>query len=801
MRSSNENNDEFSKRVHGKTNMKKVLKVSYNLLKVNHIPSSSKSNVENENNKKEKKGIRLKTSMKAYLEVTRQGFEKLSWSSTTKYNKQKITIKENMQTINDSCLEEQQPTINRLPKFNKVNFVAAVGQVPQINHNNVDTKETLEQVQEMHQLIKLLQDMLEQERGNLFEPAKNLLFIHTQLFQLELSRDNTMQEARTVSQDVIGKLRGYFSQLDKFSHHFTNYLFELSSILIPLAKSGQASTTIASIGKIIEKEEAEDERSLFKVHEINHLENQRDSSLETGKNIARTIKSYKSKFKEQVHSSIGETFKVTLQKCGELPLQLLLDQLDFIYNDLKLVKNEIVPHFPSHYKLLLLFVLEYHRNVYTCMEEVLHNDLDAGSILILIRWVRHYYTFMDKEMQQSEDMLEPTLLGEREQELMDECLKMMRSKFQEWKTNLIENDINEFTKRQDRPELGSNNLAGLPGIPVLINMVRQQIDVATEFATYQLLTEVINYCCEIMTEVQSIWISVMKSEFQRHLDNQDISPEGLVIYIVALANGQIDFSNFLKQFKSSLPEEYIKNVTEVLNNVMNGFLNVATNAINTISDIVYNDLKNPFREMHTTKWYERDPMAVIILTLKDYMEECHSYLNPEVFHQLIIRILGQFVIAYIESMRNRTVKFRMPYCLDKMKQDICSVSEFFGQYIEARELNSQLDVIYKLHNFLGTSKELVYLDYYTLRKAYGDCPRKYLKIILSKRDDLNLFAVKKINKILKDKAAEAGEYTGEPTVFSKIIIKDLEGNARDELKGEFHEVFHNMKLRSVKKII
>ena len=42
-----------------------------------------------------------------------------------------------------------------------------------------------------------------------------------------------------------------------------------------------------------------------------------------------------------------------------------------------------------------------------------------------------------------------------------------------------------------------------------------------------------------------------------------------------------------------------------------------------------------------------------------------------------------------------------------------------------------------------------------------------------KRDDLDLFSMKKINKVLKAKDAEAGEYIGEPTVFSKIIVKDF----------------------------
>ena len=56
-----------------------------------------------------------------------------------------------------------------------------------------------------------------------------------------------------------------------------------------------------------------------------------------------------------------------------------------------------------------------------------------------------------------------------------------------------------------------------------------------------------------------------------------------------------------------------------------------------------------------------------------------------------------------------------------------------------------------------------------------------MKIILSKRDDL-LFSIKKINKVLKAKDAEAEKYAGELTVFSKIIVKDLEETTSDELK-------------------
>ncbi|RIA92768.1 exocyst complex component Sec6-domain-containing protein [Glomus cerebriforme] len=767
MESTNENNNENSKGVR-KLKLKKMLKDSYTLLKVD----VTMKNIE------KMKDVRIKPKLKSYLDVS---LEKLSGSST-KHNKQNITIKENMQTINNSCLEEQQPTINRLPNFNKV---------PQINHNDVGTKETFEQVQEMHQLINQLQEILEQDEKNLFGPTNNLLFIHNHLSKLELSRDNTMQEASNASQIVIDKLQSYFNRLDEFSHYFTNYLWKLSKILIPLAKNGHASTIISSIVKIIEFEEDADERAEY----------QRDSNLEITKKRLRVIKSYRTNFLIQLDNSIVNLFEEKFQKYRDSSTQLL-NKLDFIFDDLILVKDEINPFFPSNYNIILFFILAYHRNVYKFIKEILKNDPDTKTNLSLIGWVRRYYTFMEKKMYINENLMEPNLLGGQEQSMIDDYLDLIRNKVQEWKTNLMESNIKEFTQRQKRPELDSKNLVGLPGAPIFISMIRQQIDLVIESENYQLLTGVINVCCVIMLEVQEIWINLLKSELQRHLDNQEECEDELIIYIIALANDQLGFADFidilLKQFTSSLPEEFIKNITNMLNNTMDGFLNVATSAINTILDIIFNDLKKPFRELHTAKWYKGNIMAVIVLTLEDYTEECHSYLKPYNFYNLIIDMLNRFVIAYIESMRNKAVKFRMPHCIDKMRQDIHSISEFFGQYIGTQELNSQLDVINKLHDFLGTTIELVYLDYYSLRRAYGDVPRKYLKIILSKRDDLDIIKMKRINKILKAKAAEVREYNGKQTVFSKIIIKDPEGTELKDLQEPF-QPFHNMRLRSLRR--
>ncbi|CAB4422583.1 unnamed protein product [Rhizophagus irregularis] len=148
-------------------------------------------------------------------------------------------------------------------------------------------------------------------------------------------------------------------------------------------------------------------------------------------------------------------------------------------------------------------------------------------------------------------------------------------------------------------------------------MVRQQIDVAMKSASYKLVTDVVNECCIMMSEIQQTWINLLESELQRYLNNQEECADEIIIYIVALANDQLGYTDFigglLNQFTSSLPEEHIKNINNLFNNLTNGFFNVATNSINTILDIIFNDLKSPFKELHTAKWYKVDTMEVIVL--------------------------------------------------------------------------------------------------------------------------------------------------------------------------------------------
>ncbi|CAG8528272.1 21246_t:CDS:2, partial [Racocetra persica] len=740
--------DKVTKQAH-KTNITKLLK-SYDLFKV-----KVKFGFEKEiKDTFEKKG----SNIKAYLG---------KFSRSGKHGKQKVSEKESMQTIIHSTSNPQQPTINHFPKTNKV---------PQINHNNVGTQEVLLQVQEMHQLVNHLWHLLKLYRQNFSNSADNLLFIHSQLSALEMSRDNTMHEAKIASRNIISDLQFYFKPLDDLSQGFTCYLWELTRNIFNLASNGHAKTVIKCLSRIIWLEE----------------------EIDAQKNEARIVKSYKNKFFSNLSSIILERFELFLSKAKDAPLTLL-DKLDFIYTDLSLVKDEIEPQFPSHYNIKLFFVQGYHDQVYTWLNKVIQTDmaLDVGTIFALIRWVRQYYLKIVSDMHVSQDLLEPQLLDGREQELIDYFLSIMRNKFQEWKNNLIGSDIKEFIERPY--ELDANKVTGLTGTPVLISMINQQIDLAIMSIHEKILVDVIKECCKVMTEIQQTWIITLESEVRLYIEER--GEPRLLEYIVALANDECLCADHIENLKTRLAplfksNEHWDSVNAELCYVRDGFLYVVTNAISTASCIIFNDLKKPFREMHASQWYKADPMGVIVVTIEDYLKHIKLCLNSRLFVMMVVTMIQKFVIAYIESMRNKSAKYRTPLCLDHMRRDIRVAENFFLQYVKQDEIHRQFDPIHKLHNFLNTSREMVHIDYYVLKTSYGDIPRKFLKNILSRRYDL--ITSRSINKIIKSKEIEYGEYTGEPTIFNMIKVGDEEVSGEqfrelDRFKGEIQQLTNGFK--------
>lgn len=576
-------------------------------------------------------------------------------------------------------------------------------------------------------------------QNDIFHPHDALLHVHYHLFKLEEFRDKTKHQARDSPHDVIITLKTYFRRVDVLSDDFTQHLWLLARNLIPLIDNN-CGATIVKLIKIIECEETADEKALAaRQAQTTHQDLQNNKKWRLAEGNPRTIKSYRVEFYEQLHQSLLEHFEEEFQQFKEQEdWEGALDATDFIINELELVYDQIVPKFPKKYKIFPYFVLEYHRHTYDLLNEMVQQDLDAGTILRLLRFVRDYYTTMSTRLGVTEELLEPQLLDGQEQSLVDEYLKLVRRKLVEWTSNLMQSESRDFVQRENPPEMSPDGQFGLSGAVDLFQIINQQIDVAADANQGKLLYLVVNECHKVMKDSQSFWKKLLFSELQKQLDQLEDVPEGFVEYVMALANDQIKCSDFANDILMRVPPivdaNYKSQVEDKLSTAIDGYLQIAASAREALLEVTFGDIKPVFADLFTTRWYEQPLIPSVIETLKDYCND-FTHLNKFIFDKLIHDMLDRFLMLYLEAMRHKNAKFQMQTCLEKIENDVRLSFNFFAKYTSVKEMEERFDVIEKVHNLFKSNRRMIFVDYYNLRQAYPDVPLTFVENILSKRDD------------------------------------------------------------------
>ncbi|CAO3693544.1 unnamed protein product [Rhizopus microsporus] len=697
----------------------------------------------------------LNTGVQSQLDHVQESLETLTISSRN-INR----VKENMRCIDTLCYDAQ----SMIKDFPRINMIS------QVHQNFVATEAKVRAFQKLYQQLDDLEDMFAPMRNDIYSPHDSLLRVHYHLFKLEEFRDVTMHQARDSPHDVLITLKTYFRRVDVLSDDFTQHLWRLTRNLIPLVEEGCGST-IVKLVKIIECEEAADEKALAaRQAQSSHQDLQNHKKWRLAEGNPRTIKSYRVEFFEQLHQSLLEHFEEIFRPYKENEdWQGALDATDFIFDELELVYDEIVPKFPKKYKIFPYFVLEYHRHTYDLLNEMVHQDLDAGTILRLLRFVRDYYATMSTRLGVTEELLEPQLLDGQEQTLVGEYLKLVRQKLVEWTSNLMSAESRDFVTRDTSPEMSPDGQFGLSGAVDLFQIINQQIDVAAEANQGKLLYLVVNECHKVMKDSQSFWKKLLASELQKQLEQPG---DGFIEYVMALANDQIKCSDFVNDILNRVPSivdaNYKSQVEEKLSTAINGYLQIAASAREALLEVTFNDIKPVFNELFTTTWYEQPLVPSIIETFKDYCSD-FVHLNPFIFDQLIRDMLDRFLMLYLEAMRHKNAKFLMNSCLERIENDVRISFNFFAKYTSVKEMEEHFDVLEKVHTLLESNRRMIFVDYYTLRQAYPDVPLAFVESILSKRDDLDKSTFKEIMEGIKTKAREyEPDANTPPTIFSRI---------------------------------
>jgi hypothetical protein len=253
----------------------------------------------------------------------------------------------------------------------------------------------------------------------------------------------------------------FFSPLDGLVKEFEGYLFLMGERAIDLVREGREGV-IVKLVKIIEKESREDERAAaIRLAKRANLEGAaRFRSVIAN---ARVIKLYRPKLLEAMDRSTQELFAECWSRFGTDGRYLdFLTHLEWIYKDLEQVKELMVPLFPQDYNIYRFFVKSYHKHLGQLLRDnILATDPEASALLTLYQFTQEYTTTMKKELKVDEEWLKPSLLGGKEQAIIDDYLSLITRKIDEWSANLMSDEVRAFVARADAPEKDADGLYGI----------------------------------------------------------------------------------------------------------------------------------------------------------------------------------------------------------------------------------------------------------------------------------------------------------------------------------------------------
>jgi exocyst complex component 3 len=125
----------------------------------------------------------------------------------------------------------------------------------------------------------------------------------------------------------------------------------------------------------------------------------------------------------------------------------------------------------------------------------------------------------------------------------------------------------------------------------------------------------------------------------------------------------------------------------------------------------------------------------------------------------------------LESFKNKNAKFKMPTATERMKSDVETCITYFSKTKSAKRVNSSFEIVQKVIALFESNPRMLYLDFYSLWRAYPDVPLNFIEKLLGKRDDLDKTQLYDLMETCKTKMKEEKVAEFQPSLFSKISTK------------------------------
>ena len=529
------------------------------------------------------------------------------------------------------------------------------------------------------------------------------------------------------NEDVKRTLKRYFERLEKVNEEFDSCFWELTRALLDIIRCSNPSLVV-KLAKIIELEERLDEKSVAVQEAKSHYQDLANK-FRSIRGSPRTLKMYFARFEETIEQSVQEMFEQHVEKYGE-DFLAMMENLDWIYDDLRLVLEEVVPCMPPKWKIFEVYVKHVHKRVYDTIKNIVSSVPDAGTIIKLLEWIKTYKSTMSREMGIPEAKLVPPLLDGKESVLIDEYLHIIIRKVEEWMDNLGDTERKEFMERTTSPDEDADGKYISGGASIMFQMISQQIDVAADSGQGRVLVAVVEECVRVIKNRQTQWVDILQSEVKKQIETPEDVPDGLVEYTIALANDQILCADYteaiLGRTEPLVSSKYKAKISTGFSQSIDGFLDLAKFCLTIILQIVFNDIKSALVPIFSSSWYGGSDVSRIIATLKDYSDVFQVHLNEYLFETLMEDMLVEFLKSYMASSKNRQTKFKMPAAIDQIRNDVRLAYGFFSQFIAGEVAQDYFRIFELVMTILSASKASFTADLNELMAVYWDTPIWYV---------------------------------------------------------------------------
>ncbi|OWZ68718.1 hypothetical protein AYX15_00446 [Cryptococcus neoformans] len=643
-----------------------------------------------------------------------------------------------------------------------------------IHRNFAQTSKMVQNLRSMSEKVDYLSSLLDSDKNHpdgAAGPSPNLLPIHFQLQQLEAFRNETLHEAKKSNPQDRETLVQWFEKVDKVGEDFEAWLWEIAGSVVELLRKGNGGTVVRLL-KIIEVEGKEDEKAVAMRLVRKVATTDAASKFKSMQANARVIKNYRHKFLDVMKSTVQQSFEEYFLD-NQHDFLGFIEGLGWVYKDIIRIKDDIEPLFPADYEITAFLVKAYHKSLNETLIKVVKSAPEAKVLLELHAWVKEYRVSM-KELEIPPAWIQPPLLDGKSQELIEDYVKLIVTKLDEWTINLMREETGQFTWRTREPEQAADGLFGMEGVVDFFQLVNQQCNLALDSNQGAVLTRVVTESAKVMRRVQDQWLKLLADEMKAQTEKkpEEVLP-GLVEYVMALANDQLKSADYAEALSTRLEplvsDKYKEVISARLNEAIDGYIDVAKRCLSCLVQFVFHDVRVATKALITPSWYTEQLMGQIMETMKDYMGDYQAHLHPSVFEILVDNLLDAFLISYLSALRRAsTNSLRMPIAIQKIKSDISSAFQFFSQYKSSPALEENFEVLNMIVNMLAASPEMVFMDYWNFAKIHGP-QLQFAEALMKARDDLDRDGVKEIMETLRRKVKEEdiGE-PEEPTIMVKV---------------------------------